>query len=211
MKYIYYLIAAILILFILFSFFNSNSNSRKNSFQDQDGFARGTVDSNRNKSKNRSRDRSLFEEDSKFLEFNDAGFDEMDSQELTQAERERRRKIVIEKTKKLAALFPHNSIIPRELSQEEAKKIAETNLKMATIQNSFLQNEKVTKEDKIFYYKERFKISKDRLEIFRYVLGLQNSGVFEESKLDGVLKERYEVLLENEKAYSDEIGKVEKE
>ena len=47
---------------------------------------------------------------------------------------------------------------------------------MANIQNQFFQNEKVSKENKLFYYKEKIKTMKDRLEIFRYALGLENNG-----------------------------------
>ena len=139
------------------------------------------------------------------------GMEEADSSDLTPEEKERRKKLIIEKSKKLAEMFPHNSVIPRELSLEESKKVNETKERMAMIQNNFLQNETVSKEDKIFYYNQRLKISKDRLEIFRYALGLQNGGNFDESKLDGFLKERYESILENEKAYSEEITKIEKE
>lgn len=210
MKYIYSLVILTLILFIGISFFYLNTSSKRSSENSQDEFARGSIDSQK-KIRIRSRERSLFEEDSKFLEFKNMGIEEIDSGELTPIERERRKKLIIEKSKKLAEKFPHNSIIPRDRSPEEEKKITEANQRMAMIQNNFLQNEKVSKEDKLFYYQERLKISKDRLEIFRYAFGLQNGGVFDESKLDDVTKERYSDFLENEKAYANEISKVEKE
>lgn len=211
MKYIYYVIPFLLLIFIGVSLFYTGSGSKNNSKGNGSEFARGSIDSATGRRKGRATERSLFEEDSKFLEFPEVGIEEPDSLQLTPVERERRKKLIIEKSKKLAAQFPHNSIIPRELSKEEEKKLAETNQKMANVQNQFLQNEKVAKEDRLFYYKERLKTSKDRLEIFRYVLAQQNGGSFDESKLDSYLKDRYENFLENEKAYVDEIIKVEKE
>lgn len=211
MKYIYRFIFFIFVLFILFYFFYFRSNFKSVHTRSQEDFFRGSVNTEKKKMQARSRERSLFEADSKFLEFPIVGIEDEDSSDLTPIEKERRRKIIIEKTKKLADMFPHNSVIPRELTLEEAKKVAETNQKMATIQNNFLQNEVVSKEDKIFYYKERLRTSKDRLEIFRYALGLQNAGNFDESKLEDFLKERYNAMLESEKAYADEIVKLEKE
>ncbi|MBP9884778.1 MAG: hypothetical protein KBF93_00680 [Leptospiraceae bacterium] len=211
MKYIYYLVSLVLILLITISFVYFSSNFKNNSANKNDGFSRGVVEKGSGSLRKSARQRSLFEEDSKFLEFPDMGMEEADSSDLTPEEKERRKKLIIEKSKKLAEMFPHNSVIPRELSLEESKKVNETKERMAMIQNNFLQNETVSKEDKIFYYNQRLKISKDRLEIFRYALGLQNGGNFDESKLDGFLKERYESILENEKAYSEEITKIEKE
>jgi len=211
MKYIYYLVSIVLILLIIISFVYFSSNFRKNSTSNKEGFARGVVEKDSGSLRKSARQRSLFDEDSKFLEFSDMGMEDADSSDLTPEEKDKRKKLIIEKSKKLAELFPHNSVIPRELSLEESKRVNETNQRMTMIQNNFLQNETVSKEDKIFYYSQRLKISKDRLEIFRYALGLQNGGNFDESKLDGFLKERYETILENEKAYSEEITKIEKE
>ncbi len=211
MKYIYYIAPFALLLLIGFSFFKDFTKSNNNVGENNREIAHESTDSSSTKKKGRANGKSLFDEDSKFLEFPEIGIEDFESGELTLAERERRKKLIIEKSKKLADMFPHNSVIPREFSSAEAKKLVETSQKMANIQNQFLQNEKVPKEDKLFYYKERLKTSKDRLEIFRYALGLENGGVFDESKLEGFLKERYEVFLENEKAYSNEIIKVEKE
>jgi hypothetical protein len=211
MKYIYYIAPFALLLLIGFSFFKDFTKSNSGSSENNTELAQDSIDSSSIKKKGRANGKSLFDEDSKFLEFPELGVEELESGELTPAERERRKKLIIEKSKKLADMFPHNSVIPRELSAADAKKLAETNQKMANIQNQFFQNEKVPKEDKLFYYKERLKTSKDRIEIFRYALGLENNGVFDESKLEGFLKERYEVFLENEKAYANEIVKVEKE
>ena len=211
MKYFYYIAPLILLLFIGYSFFNDFTKTKNNSRENEMGSITESTNSNTTKKKGRANGKSLFDEDAKFLEFPDLGLEELDADAITPAEKERRKKLIIEKSKKLANLFPHNSVIPRELSAEEAKKLAETNQKMANIQNQFLQNEKVPKEDRLFYYKERLKTSKDILEIFRYALGLENAGVFDETKLEGFLKERYEVFVENEKAYTDEIAKVEKE
>lgn len=211
MKYIYYLVSVVIILLIIISFIYFSSNFQKNSVSNKDGFYRGVVEKDRGSLKKSARQRSLFDEDSNFLEFSNMGMEDADVSDLTPEEKYRRKKLIIEKSKKLAEMFPHNSVIPRELSLEESKKVNEINERMAMIQNNFLQNETVSKEDKIFYYNQRLKISKDRLEIFRYALGLQNGGNFDESKLDGFLKERYETILENEKTYSEEITKIEKE
>ena len=209
MKYIYYIAPAFLLLFIGFSFFKDFSKS--NNTNDHTESLQSSIDLSSSKRKGRASGKSLFDDESKFLEFPDLGVEELESGALTPEERDRRKKLIIEKSKKLADMFPNNSVIPRAFTSMEEKKIAEMNQKMANIQNQFLQNEKVSKDDKLFYYKERLKTSKDRLEIFRYALGLDNAGVFDESKLEGFLKERYEIFLENEKAYSDEIVKVEKE
>lgn len=211
MKYIYYIAPIVLLIIIGFSFIKDftkdNTNSKEAEITTNSSFS----ESSSSKKRRRAGDKSLFDEDSKFLEFPELGVEEVDSDSLTAAEKEKRKKLIIEKSKKLAEMFPHNSVIPRELSPEDAKKLAETNQRMANIQNQFFQNEKVSKENKLFYYKERLKTAKDRLEIFRYALGLENNGTFDENKLEGFLKERYEVFLENEKAYTNEISKVEKE
>ena len=67
MKYIYSLVIIILISFIGISFFYLNTSSKRNSENSQNEFARGGIDSQK-KNRIRSRDRSLFEEDSKFLD-----------------------------------------------------------------------------------------------------------------------------------------------
>lgn len=212
MKYIYFIVPITLLLFIWISFFYEDSKDEVKNKDRENAFSRGTVQSKSQSKNGQSSKRSLFEEDSKFLEFKDFGdIEEVDSSTLTPTERERRKKLIIQKSKKLADRFPNNSVIPRELSKEEEEKATQIKLKMATVQSQYLENEKVSKEDRLFYYKERLKTSKDRLEIFRYALSQQNGGVFDETKLDGFLKERYDLFLENERAYSDEISKVEKE
>ena len=211
MKYIYYIAPLALLILIGFSFLRDFTNPKSNSKEMELTNSQTNSDSTSSKNRRRASGKSLFDEDAKFLEFPELGVEEVDSDNLSDVEKEKRKKLIIEKSKNLAEMFPHNSVIPRELSPADAKKLAETNQKMANIQNQFLQNEKVSKENKLFYYKERLKTAKDRLEIFRYALGLENAGVFDETRLDGLLKERYEIFVENEKAYSNEIVKVEKE
>lgn len=213
MKYIYYIAPIALVLFIGFSFFSDFTKPKKKNASTALERAEEMYSESANaKRKKKASGKSLFDADSKFLEFPEIGNEEIDlNAPLTPEEREKRRKFIIEKAKKLADMFPNNSVIPRHLSPDALKKLEETNQRMASIQNQLIQNEKVSKEDKLFYYKERLKTSKDRLEVFRYALGLENNGVFDESKLEGFLKERYDIFVENEKAYADEIIKVEKE
>lgn len=152
--------------------------------------------------------KSLFDEDSKFLEFKDGPEFEVKS-EYTEEELEQRKKLIIEKSKYLADLFPNNSVIPRALSRKEEKEKLELEKKMSEIRNKFLNGIETNKTERGFYYTNRLKTTEDRLEIFRYIFGKPNEGNFDIDKLEPILKERYLDMIELEKAYKEEIKKNE--
>ncbi len=152
--------------------------------------------------------KSLFDEDSKFLEFK-GGLEFEIKGDYTDEELLERKKLIIEKSKYLADLFPNNSVIPRLLSKKEEKEKLEIEKKMSEVRNKFLNGIETNKEEKKFYYTNRLKITEDRLEIFKYIIGRTSQGVFDKEKLEPILKERFEDMSELEKAYREEIKKNE--
>lgn len=204
MKY-KYLFVSLGILFFTYIFFSLKSN-RKNI---DNGFEENLDESSSltilKKKKNQ---KSLFAEDSNFLEFPLITEPDFSNKgDLTEAEIEERKKFIIQKAKPLADLFPNNSVIPRELSPTQEKIKKESEKKVTIIRNKLLQDIETSKAERHFYYTSRLKITEDRLEIFKYTIGKMNSGEFSTEKLEPLLKERFEDMLKTEKAYREEIEK----
>jgi hypothetical protein len=200
-----YIIIAILSLISLTIVFILNSANKKKSNITKYRLSENDTNSKLNEKK------SLFDEDSKFLDFpNITEVEFKSSSDLTEAELKERKKIIIEKSKYLADLFPNNSVIPRQLTPTQEKIIQENELKMTRIRNKALNSLEISKEEKNFYYTNRLKTTSDRVEIFEYVLGRALEGKFEIDKLDPILKERYNDLLQSKNAYQEELDKLNK-
>ena len=193
-----------LILFVILYLLNTSTNKKKSNI------TKYKLSENDNYTKKEEK-KSLFDEDSKFLDFpNITEVEFKSSSDLTEAELKERKKIIIEKSKYLADLFPNNSVIPRQLTPTQEKILQENELKMTRIRNKALNSIEISKEEKNFYYTNRMKTTSDRIEIFEYVLGRTQEGKFEIDKLDPILKERYNDLLQSKNAYQEELEKLNK-
>ena len=201
-KYLFVFFGILICTYIFFSLKSSRKNITNGFEENLDDSSSLTI------LKKKKDQKSLFAEDSKFLEFplvTEPDF--QNNGELTELEIEERKKFIILKAKPLADLFPNNSVIPRELSPTGEKIKKENEKKITIIRNKLLQDIETTKAERNFYYTSRLKITEDRLEIFKYTIGKMNAGDFSQDKLEPLLKERLEDMLKTEKAYREEIGK----
>lgn len=201
-----YLLAGLAFLLLSVYIYFSTSKSKKKDSSDISYYDESDFESSK---KRKARiQKSLFDEDSKFLEFQ-GGPDFEIKGEYTEEELAERKKLIIEKSKYLADLFPNNSVIPRLLSKKEEKEKMEIEKKMSEVRNKFLNGLETNKEERHFYYTNRLKITEDRLEIFKFVLGKNSESGFDKDKLEPILKERFDDMTELEKAYKEEIKKNE--
>ena len=89
MKYIYYVAPFALLLLIGFSFFRDISKSKDVLGETNTGLAHDSMDSSSTKKKGRANGKSLFDEDSKFLEFPEIGIEDLENESLENSKNNR--------------------------------------------------------------------------------------------------------------------------
>ncbi|AXR70144.1 LIC_20245 family lipoprotein [Leptospira mayottensis] len=178
------IIYSIIIIFLIFSvclfFFNEENPVVKDSPEDEklkSGLSRSTV---------MRQEDSLFEsgnfldfsgsEESEKLAVSNGDITSIDDEaptaggysSLSFEEKEKIRKEVIQKVKPLAERFPDNTLIPRELTEEQEEKRKKDEEKMDKIRGVLLEGGEVAKSEMEFYLDSKIKKSNDMTEILEY-------------------------------------------
>lgn len=122
-------------------------------------------------------DKSLFDSGSGFLDFSGVEPEEEKSAEksdyydpagISKEERERRRKLVIEKYSQLAKQFPNNRYIPRKYSPEEEEENKRRSANMNYLQERILSNDELTPNEQAYFFENKKQESVEKLEILEY-------------------------------------------
>ncbi|AXR62744.1 LIC_20245 family lipoprotein [Leptospira mayottensis] len=178
------IIYSIIIIFLIFSvylfFFNEENPVVKDSPEDEklkSGLSRSTV---------MRQEDSLFEsgnfldfsgsEESEKLAVSNGDITSIDDEvptaggysSLSFEEKEKIRKEVIQKVKPLAERFPDNTLIPRELTEEQEEKRKKDEEKLDKIRGVLLEGGEVAKSEMEFYLDSKIKKSNDMTEILEY-------------------------------------------
>ncbi len=159
-----------------------------------------------------SKESSLFEEKNGFLDFSGVASEEPRkdpaSSEISEEERERRRKLVIEKYRELAKLFPKNRYIPREYTPAEQEEIERRDANMNYLQERILANDTLTPNESAYFYANKLEETKEKLEIIDYALKkLTEVGALNEASRK-IIEERMTSIQSRSKIYSQELEKA---
>jgi hypothetical protein len=163
-----------------------------------------------------SKEGSLFDSNSGFLDFSQVGNEPentvgLHSDEISPEERERRRKLVIERFKPLADLFPKNRYVPRELSRQEKERIQKMEENMAYIQDRLLANEDLSPNERAYFYGNKLDESEEKMELMEYAKNkLQEMDGITEQSL-AIINERLESLKTRKELYTKEVTAAVKE
>lgn len=206
--------------FVSYLIFSPNSNQKSKSNSDSNNYSTN-YNSAEEAIRDDLKDESVFNSDSGFLDFSQSAenLDKNDLTEkskyydpanITEEERERRRKLTIERMKPLAELFPNNRYIPREYSKEELEKINKKEEIVGSIQERILSGDDLTPDEKLFYFSEKKSDTLSKLEIFNYA----KDKMFELGKGNNpnskIFEERLQSIESRSKMYDEEINTAKK-
>jgi hypothetical protein len=219
-KFILYSVIIGILIFITFLLFIPSNNRNTNSESDSNHY-RTNYNNTEDAIRDDLKDNSVFASDSGFLDFSQSGeiSDSKDSSEknnyydpanISKEERERRRKLTIERMKPLADLFPNNRYIPRDYSKEELEKINKKEEIMDSIQERILNGDELTPDERMYYFSEKKSDSASKLEIFNYAknkLSELGKGNNPNSK---IIEERLQSIESRAILYDEEINSAKK-
>ena len=201
---------SLILAYLLFS----KSDNSKNNLRDKNSLsANYNYTSGREALSSEKNDSSLFDSENGFLEFsaNQEEKTDKDSEipydpaKISPEERERRRKLAIEKFKPLVAIFPNNRYIPREKTEEELAKENRRNEIMNSMQDRILDGDELTSDESLYFYSEKKQELNEKLEILNYAKEKLYTNANTNSTTSDFLKRRFESLQSREVAYNKEI------
>lgn len=177
------------------------SNSKK-SYSSNQSIAREAIQKD-------SLESSLFDSNSGFLDFSGVGDNSqsypLTTQNLTEEEKEKRRKLLIEKYKELAERFPGNRFIPREYTPEEKEKMERREANMNFLTEKIISGEELTPNEQAYFYFNKLEEIKEKLEIIEYAKKkFEEDGILNETTRK-IIDERLNSILERRKIYNQEL------
>lgn len=177
------------------------SNSKK-SYSSNQSIAREAIQKD-------SLESSLFDSNSGFLDFSGVGDNSqsypLTTQNLTEEEKEKRRKLLIEKYKELAERFPGNRFIPREYTPEEKEKMERREANMNFLTEKIISGEELTPNEQAYFYFNKLEEIKEKLEIIEYAKKkFEEDGILNETTRK-IIDERLNSIMERRKIYNQEL------